>query len=305
MTDDRPTSLNGYLWQPGKAADPFQLDHDQALGHEVLFSNAVSGPRVVVADSVSYGAGRLTNDDVLLAASYAGSSSLVFALRRGLRGVIAHEAGVGLAQAGISGLDLCEEFKIPAAAVATMDAGLSHGASMVGARIAHCNAMASGLGVGLGMTAFAAGLLMLKSRPGKTVDPPNVVDPRLHLVAKTAAGSVYATDSTFSIKEQMSHATICGGSHCARVFAESILKIRPSGAMANDAGMGRNRTGIEGLSILDDHGIAAASVAAMSARIGSGLSTYQDGTVSACNSAAQKKGVRIGMPAKEAAELML
>jgi hypothetical protein len=69
MTDDRPTSLNGYLWQPGKAADPFQLDHDQALGHEVLFSNAVSGPRVVVADSVSYGAGRLTNDDVLLAAS--------------------------------------------------------------------------------------------------------------------------------------------------------------------------------------------------------------------------------------------
>jgi len=305
MTDDRPTSLGGYLWLPGKGSDPFQLDHDHALGHEVLFSNAVAGPRVVVADSVSYGAGRLTNEDVLLAASYAGSSSLVFALRRGLRGVIAHEAGVGLSQAGISGLDLCEEFKIPAAAVATMDAGLSHGASMVGARIAHCNAMASGLGVSLGMTAFAAGLLMLKSPVSKIVDPPDVVDLRLHLVAKTAAGSVYATDSTFSIKEQMPHATICGGSHCARVFAESILKIRPSGAMANDAGMGRGRTGIEGLSILGAHGIAAASVAAMSARIGSGLSTYQDGVISASNSVAQQKGVRIGMLAKDAAELML
>ncbi len=75
--------------------------------------------------------------------------------------------------------------------------------------------------------------------------------------------------------------------------------------MANDAGMGRDRTGVEGLSILDDHGIAAASVAAMSARIGSGLSTYQDGVISACNSVAQQKGVRIGMLAKAAAELML
>src|SRR5262245_14129633 len=127
MTDDRRASLSGYLWLPGKSANPCRLEHDQVLGYEVLFSNAVSGPRVVVADSVSYGAGRLTSDDVLLAASYAGKSSLVFALRRGLRGVIAHEAGVGLSQAGIGGLDLCEEYEIPAAAVATMDAGLSHG----------------------------------------------------------------------------------------------------------------------------------------------------------------------------------
>jgi uncharacterized protein YunC (DUF1805 family) len=305
MTEDLRTSLGGYLWLPNKSADPFQLDHNHALGYEVLFSNAVSGPRVVVADSVSYGADRLTSDDVLLAASYAGRSSLVFALRRGLRGVIAHEAGVGLSHAGISGLALCEEFKIPAAAVATMDAGLSHGASMVGARITHFNATASALGVNVGMSAFAAGLFMLKSHSGKIVDPPDVVDTRLHLVSKTAAGSVYASDSTFSIKEQMPNATICGGSHCARVFAESILKIRPSGAIANDAGMGRNRTGVEGLSILDDRGIAAASVDAMSARIGSGLSTYQDGTISACNSVAQEKGVRVGMSAKDAAEVML
>jgi hypothetical protein len=305
MTEDLPTPLGGYLWLPKEGAKPFHLDHDHALGYEVLFSNAISGPRVVVADSVSYGADRVTNNDVLLAASYAGKSSLVFALRRGLRGVIAHEAGVGLEQAGIGGLALCEEFKIPAAAVATMDAGLSHGASMVGAGITHCNATASELGVHVGMAAFAAGLLMLKSPPGKILNPPDVVDPRLHLVAKTTAGSVYASDSTFSIKDHMPDATICGGSHCARVFAESILKIRPSGAIANDAGMGRNRTGVEGLSILDDYGIAAASVAAMSARIGSGLSTYHDGIISACNSVADKKGVRIGMPAKHAAEVML
>ncbi len=48
MNDDRPTSLTGYLWMPGKGADPFQLDHDHALATRFLFSNAVSGPRVVV-----------------------------------------------------------------------------------------------------------------------------------------------------------------------------------------------------------------------------------------------------------------
>lgn len=297
--------LAGYLWRPGQSAERFQLNHDQALGREVLFTSEVSGPRVVVTDSISYGADRLSSEDVVLAASYAGKSALVFALRRGLRGVIAHEAGVGLAQAGISGLELCQDYGIPAAAVATMDAGLSHGASMIDARITHCNAIASGLGISPGMSAFPAGLLMLKSPPGKVVNPPDVVDPRVHLVAKTARGSVYATDSTFSIKEAMPNTTICGGPHCGRVFAESILKIRPSGAMANDAGMGRNRSGIEGLAILGEHGIAAASVAAMSARIGSGLSTYQDGIISACNPLAQQKGVRAEMSAKEAAELML
>jgi hypothetical protein len=300
-----PVAVSGYLWLPDDGANSFQLDHNHALGHEVLFSNAVSGPRVVVADSVSYGVGRLTNEDVLLAASYAGKSSLVFALRLGLRGVIAHEAGVGLAQAGISGLALCDEFQVPAAAVATMDAGLSHGASMIRARIAHANAHASALGVVPGMPAFEAGVLMLKSHPGKAIDPPDVVDPRLHLVARTASGSVYATDSTFSIKQEMPETAICGGSHCARVFAESILKIRPSGAIANDAGMGRDRTGVEGLAILDDHAIAAASVDALSARIGSGLSTYHDGVISACNLVAARTGVRAGMPAKAAAELML
>ena len=303
--ETRRDSLSGYLWRPEQDPAPVVLDHDQTLGYEVLFSNAVSGPRVVVADSVSYGANRLTNEDVLLAASYAGKASLVFALRRGLRGVIAHEAGVGLSQAGISGLVLCEEFAIPAAAVATMEAGLSHGASMISARITHSNVRASELGIRSGMRAFEAGLLMLKSEAGKVVDAPDVVDTRLHLVSKVAAGSVYATDSTFSIKEQMPRATICGGSHCARVFAESILKIRPSGAIANDAGMGLNKTGVEGLSILDDYGIAAASVAALSARIGSGLSTYEDGVISACNLVAEKKGVRLGMPCKKAAEVML
>jgi hypothetical protein len=298
-------ALKGYLWTPGNDAVALELDHGAALGYETLFTDRTAGPRVVVADSVSYGADRLTNEDVLLAASYAGKSSLVFALRRGLRGVIAHEAGVGLDRAGISGLALCDAFGVPAAAVATMEAGLSHGASMVGARITHANACATALGVAAGMPAWEAGRLMLKSPPGRNASAPDVVDPRLHRVAQTESGAVYASDSTFGIKQEMLDATICGGSHCARVFAESILKIRPRGAMANDAGMGRDRSGVEGLSVLSDHGIAGASVAALSARIGNGISTYNDGVISSCYAVAATRGVVVGMPARQAAEVML
>ena len=85
----------------------------------------------------------------------------------------------------------------------------------------------------------------------------------------------------------------------------SILKIRPRGAMANDAGMGLYQSGIGALPMLQEAGIAGAAVAAMSARIGDGMSTWRDGIISATNELAAAKGVKVGMKAGEAAVLML
>jgi hypothetical protein len=64
-------------------------------------------------------------------------------------------------------------------------------------------------------------------------------------------------------------------------------------------------SGIEGLAVLDGHGMAAAAVSTESARIGDALSTYNDGVISAVNSVAEAKGVRVGMRAAAAARLML
>jgi hypothetical protein len=49
----------------------------------------------------------------------------------------------------------------------------------------------------------------------------------------------------------------------------------------------------------------AAAVAAMSARIGDGLSTYREGIISAVNEPARAKGVAVGMAAKDALRLMI
>ena len=64
-------------------------------------------------------------------------------------------------------------------------------------------------------------------------------------------------------------------------------------------------SGIEGLGVLEEHGIAAAAVSTNSARIGDALSTFNDGVISVTNAIAQLKGVREGMKASEAARLML
>jgi hypothetical protein len=77
------------------------------------------------------------------------------------------------------------------------------------------------------------------------------------------------------------------------------------GAIANDAGIAKNNTAVEGVQLLQERGIPAASVASMSARLAEGLSTWNDGVISVLNAAAAARGVRIGMTAKEAARLML
>ena len=90
----------------------------------------------------------------------------------------------------------------------------------------------------------------------------------------------------------------------ARVAAEHAFRWNVKGWIANDAGPGKNSSGISGLAICGEKGMPAAAVAAMSARIGDALSTYNDGIISALNEPAKSKGIVVGMTAKEALRRM-
>ena len=70
-------------------------------------------------------------------------------------------------------------------------------------------------------------------------------------------------------------------------------------ALFNDAGIGIDNAGVTRLPALDARGIAAGTVAAMSARIGDAQSTYQDGILSRINSRAAALGIAAGMAARE------
>jgi len=93
--------------------------------------------------------------------------------------------------------------------------------------------------------------------------------------------------------------------HTGRSAVPYLRKVRPYGFICSDGGKGRDDSGTAGLTIVEADGLAGATVDARTARMGDGLSSYHDGTISALNTLAERAGVRIGMPAKLAAELLL
>ena len=93
--------------------------------------------------------------------------------------------------------------------------------------------------------------------------------------------------------------------HTGTSGASFLLEFRPWGFICSDGGGGKNDSGTAGLAIVDEHGLAGASVSARSAAIGDAFSSYYDGIIVACNTSAQKRGVQVGMPARQAAHLLL
>ncbi len=90
-----------------------------------------------------------------------------------------------------------------------------------------------------------------------------------------------------------SHGGLLGGK------AETALKYDALAALFNDAGIGIDEAGVTRLPALDARRIAAATVAATSARIGDARSTYEDGILSRVNARAAALGIAPGMTARE------
>ncbi|HJU15837.1 MAG TPA: hypothetical protein VJ770_05150, partial [Stellaceae bacterium] len=82
-----------------------------------------------------------------------------------------------------------------------------------------------------------------------------------------------------------SHGGLLGGR------PETALKYNALAALFNDAGIGIDEAGVTRLPALDKRGIAAATVAAASARIGDARSTYGDGILSRVNGRAAALGL--------------
>jgi hypothetical protein len=88
-------------------------------------------------------------------------------------------------------------------------------------------------------------------------------------------------------------------------MSDGVLRMGAKGAIANDAGIAKNNSAVEGVMLLAEKGVPAASVSTMSARLAEGLSTWNDGVISVMNEIAARRGVKVGMTAKDAARLML
>lgn len=267
----------------------------------VWFDGGPQG-RVMVADSLSYFEHEPWLNDVAVGASFAGAPTAAMAMRPGVKAWIAHEGGPGKDNAGVSGLPLAQRFGIPAAAIATMSAGLSRGMTLISGKVSHANEAAMALGVRPGQTGGDAAKLMLKAPKGKPCNLHGIIDESIHEVEIAPQGKIYAVWSFSRVRGEHPNDVFCVASHGGKVMAQYALKARPRGLIANDAGRGLDDSGMEGLHLLN---IPAATVSSDSARIGDALSTYRDGIISAANASARALGVKPGMKASDAARRML
>lgn len=93
--------------------------------------------------------------------------------------------------------------------------------------------------------------------------------------------------------------SFAGALSFAFVFARGARAV-----IAHAAGPGKDSAGVSGLAVADRHGLPAAAVRTMSARIGDGASVLEDGIIGYVNAGALALGVREGMRARDAAALL-
>jgi len=230
--------------------------------------------------------------------SFAGAMSLGFGLEIGVRGLIAHDAGVGRDGAGVSGLPLA--FQHGGLDMAPNPPTFGAPRETRGAPLFRAGRHRRPI---VGQKAADAAHAMLAA-PRGAPSPEPIVDRRPRVVLETAAGRVVLVDSMLFARPDNRNDVMCAGSHGGRVNMARALEIRPRGALFSDGGGARE---------------ARASTACRCstretwrrrpwtrcARIGDPASTWADGVISAVNETARRAGVAVGQPASTAARAML
>ncbi len=260
-------------------------------------------PEPLLADSITK-LGPEAAGAVVVTGSHGGVFPASLARAAGCRAAIFNDAGVGLDAAGIGGLVWLEERGMAAAAIDHRSADIGDAAAMLArGKISHANPRATALGIRAGMAcAEAARLLAAAPLPDGNLAP--LTEARRVLRPEGARRSLVLVDSASLVRAADAGQVVVTGSHGA-IFGgdpRNALKADAFLALFNDAGGG---VGTTRLPALDARGVAAATVAAASARIGQAESTWRDGAISASNPAAARLGARIGMRAAALVETAL
>jgi hypothetical protein len=255
---------------------------------------------VLVVDSITR-LGPEAAGAVAIAASHGAVYPAYLAARAGLRGVVLHDAGIGLDQAGIAGLAYLDALRQPAATVAHTSARIGDGGDLARRGvISRVNATAAAVGCSPGMGALDCAH-RFEQVTLAAVSVPDHLEARYVLRAQPGMTPVIGLDSISLARLTDATAVLVSGSHGGLLggVAASALKVDAIGAIYNDAGVGVDDAGIGRLVALDRRGLPAATVDAFTARIGSARSTWESGVISHVNRTAATRGGRPGMSCQE------
>jgi hypothetical protein len=240
---------------------------------------------------------------VAIAASHGGVYPAFVAAAAGLRGVVLHDAGVGLDQAGIACLAYFDALGRPAATVAHTSARIGDGSDLAARGvISHVNATAAAAGCAPGMGAVDCADRFESVAVSASVPP---AQPESRFVLRSEP-PVIGLDSISLARGGDEPAVLVSGSHGGLLggVAASALRIDAVAAIYNDAGVGIDDAGISRLAALDRRGVPAATVDAFTARIGSARSTWETGVISYVNRGAAAFGAKPGMACQKLVNLI-
>ncbi len=116
--------------------------------------------------------------------------------------------------------------------------------------------------------------------------------------------AIVTADSVTALGPEVRGAVLVAGSHGGRIAGSYAAKAGAHAVILNDAGIGKDGAGIAALDALETIGMAAASAAHSSARIGDGADMLARGRISHANAQARRCGVAAGMPVRDAAVLL-
>src|SRR5215470_17687810 len=111
---------------------------------------------------------------------------------------------------------------------------------------------------------------------------------------------IVIADSITRVGPEAAGAVVVNASHGGIYAAYLAAKLGAAAAIFNDAGIGRDRAGISGLSYLQELGMPAATVGHDTARIGDGADMLARGVVTHANALAEALGCRAGMSCRNA-----
>ncbi len=116
--------------------------------------------------------------------------------------------------------------------------------------------------------------------------------------------AIVTAESVTALGPEVRGAVLVAGSHGGRIAGTYAAKAGAHAVILNDAGVGKDRAGIAALDALETIGMAAATAAHSSARIGDGADMLARGRISHVNAPAGRCGVAPGMPVRDAAVLL-
>ena len=261
--------------------------------------------RIMAMDSAYDVAPGNRDRDVVVNASYCGVLPARFIAEQRPRAAIGVDCGIGPEGASIAGLWYLEALGIPVAVADVMTVRLGDGADLYSRGvISFANQPAVDRGVRRGMLVSDAAFLLLtqdaEEASASQVTNRTVVD------SGPDGRLIVATDSiAFGLPEDRDRNVLVTAGHTGRSAVPYVTSVHPLAFICSDGGGGRDFSGTAGLAIVEEFGLAGATVDAKTSRMGSGMSTWNDGIISACNAPARLAGVDIGMGAQEAARLLV